>query len=164
MMLRQMLHGLFTALARRVAIPIYARKFAWFESLLRDARRVQRDWLLDRVRRCQETRFGRDHGFGGIRSLDDFRRQVPVSRYDYFAPYIDAVGRREYEALIPDDEQLLRFTITTGSTGVPKLDPVTTAWLREYRTAWDYWGVKVLIDHPRKVGTKILHMAGHSLR
>jgi hypothetical protein len=160
MTMQRSLHGLFTALARRVAIPIYARRFARFESLLRDARRVQLDWLLDRIRRCKDTRFGRDHGFSGIRSLDDFRRQVPVSRYDYFAPYIDAVGRREYEALVPADEQLLRFTITTGSTGVPKLNPVTTAWLREYRTAWDYWGVKILIDHPHKVGTKILHMAG----
>ncbi|MBI5758303.1 MAG: GH3 auxin-responsive promoter family protein [Planctomycetales bacterium] len=160
MILGRTLQGVVSAVARRVAIPIYARRFGRFEKLLSEARRVQQEWLLDRLQRCRDTRFGHDHGFASIRTLADFRRQVPVSRYDYFAPYIDAVGRGEFAALVPADERLLRFTITTGSTGTPKLNPVTTAWLREYRQAWDYWGVKMLIDHPEKVGTKILHMPG----
>src|SRR5262249_13390855 len=53
-----------------------------------------------------------------------------------------------------------RFTITTGSTGKPKLNPVTSTWLKEYRNAWDIWGLKILLDHPRIVGGKILQMVG----
>ncbi|HLJ10640.1 MAG TPA: GH3 auxin-responsive promoter family protein [Planctomycetaceae bacterium] len=160
MILHTVRHSLLTALARGVAIPAYARRFGRFERMLREARQVQRDWLFARVRRCRDTRFGRDHAFARIQTLDDFRRQAPVARYDYFAPYIDDVARGNLGALIPAGEQVSRFTITTGSTGVPKLNPVSTSWLKEYREAWNYWGIKILLDHPRHVGGKILHMAG----
>ena len=120
----------------------------------------QRDWLFARIQRCRDTRFGRDHDFSGIRTVADFRRQVPVSRYDHFAPYINAVARGDFGALFPADDPVLRFTITTGSTGVPKLNPVTVSWLKEYRNAWNLWGVKTLLDHPAQVGGKILQMAG----
>ncbi len=149
-----------TALARAIAIPLHAARFRRFERLLRDARYVQRRWLFDRLRRCRETKFGRDHGFAGVQTLRDFRRQVPVARYDYFAPYIDAVARGEISALVPDGEKVERFTITTGSTGKPKLNPVTSSWLAEYRDAWDIWGLKILLDHSRIVGGKILQMVG----
>ena len=141
-------------------IPLYARRLRRFERLLQRASQVQRESLFARIERCRDTQFGRDHGFASIRTLADFRRQVPVARYDYFAPYIDAVARGEFHALFPPQERVLRFTITTGSTGTPKLNPVTTTWLKEYRQAWDFWGVKVLLDHPDKVGHKILQMTG----
>jgi hypothetical protein len=127
---------------------------------LQDARRVQQEMLFGWVRRCRETRFGRDHGFGEIRSVADYRRRVPIARYDYFAPYIDAVARGELEALFPPDERVERFTITTGSTGIPKLNPVTPTWLKEYRRAWDLWGGKLLYDHIDKIGDKILQVVG----
>jgi hypothetical protein len=154
------MNPLFTLLARTAAIPISARRYRRFERLLRCSRDVQRENLLCKVRRCRDTRFGRDHHFGEIRSYSDFRRQVPVARYDHFAPYIDAVAGGELSALFPDSERLLRFTITTGTTGVPKLNPVTATWLMEYRQAWNLWGVKALVDHPEKVGGRILQMAG----
>ena len=155
-----MFDSLMSSVARRAAIPFYGYQYRSFLHLLQRSRDCQREWLLARIRRCRETRFGRDHGFASIRTTDDFRRQVPIARYDHFAPYIDAVARGEFDALFPSDERVLRFTITTGSTGVPKLNPVTESWLKEYRNAWNMWGVKTLLDHPAQVGGKILQMAG----
>jgi hypothetical protein len=151
---------LLTALARRVMIPLHTRRFARFRRLLDDARNVQRRWLFDRLQRCRDTRFGRDHGFAGVRTLEDFRRQVPVAGYDRFKPYVDAVARGDFGALVPAGETVERFTITTGSTGTPKLNPVTSSWLKEYKNAWDIWGLKILLDHPGCVGGKILQMVG----
>ena len=151
---------LLTALARGVAIPLHSSRFRRFVRLLEDARDVQRRWLFDRLWRCRDTQFGRHHGFSSIRTLADFRRQVPVARYDHFAPYIDAVARGELSALVPLGEKVERFTITTGSTGKPKLNPVTSSWLKEYLHAWDIWGLKILLDHSRIVGGKILQMVG----
>ncbi len=79
-------HRLLTALARGVAFPLHARRFRRFERLLDKARDVQRRWLISRVHRCRDTRFGRDHGFARVQTLADFRRQVPISSYDYFKP------------------------------------------------------------------------------
>lgn len=128
--------------------------------MLEHASRQQSDWLLERVRKCRDTKFGRDHGFAEIRSVEDFQRRVPISRYDYFAPYIDAVARGEVSALVPDSEKLLRFTITTGSGGSPKLNPVTDTWMKQYRQAWDIWGLKLFADHPTHLGEQMLQLAG----
>ena len=70
------------------------------------------------------------------------------------------MARGELGALFPPEETVQRFTITTGSTGKPKLNPVTPTWLKYYRQAWDLWGGKMLLDHSSKVGKKILHVIG----
>lgn len=131
-----------------------------FASKLPRATEVQREWLMHRLRLARETVFGEDHGFRAIRSLADFRKQVPVAGYDHFAPYINAVAAGNTKALIPDSERLLQFTITTGSSGVPKLNPVTDTWLSEYRKAWNVWGMKLFVDHPQKIGSRMLQMSG----
>lgn len=146
--------------AERIVFPAFSIRFGRFERQFAEAKRIQHDLLLNWVRRCRDTRFGRDHSFREIQSLSDYRRRVPVARYDYFAPYINAVARGELGALFPADEPVRRFTITTGTTGVPKLNPVTPTWFREYRRAWDMWGVKMLADHSEKVGGKILQIIG----
>ncbi len=160
MSFQRTIHRVLTAVARRVVVPAYARRFERFERLLHEARRIQQDMLFGRLRRCRETRFGRDHGFAEINSLDDYRRRVPISRYDYFAPYIDEVARGEFAALFPPEERVERFTITTGTTGTPKLNPVTRPWLKEYRKSWELWGGKMLYDHLPKVGDKIVQLIG----
>ncbi len=135
-------------------------QYSQFRKKLFNAPQQQQDWLLRRVRSCRDTEFGRKHGFAEIRTLADFRRQVPVSEYDYFAPYIDAVAAGRTEALIPSHEKLQRFTITTGSSGTPKLNPVTNVWLKELKQAWGIWGMKYFADHPSHIGDKVLQMAG----
>lgn len=152
--------GVMTALARGVALPWYARKYRQFERRLACASQVQRSWLLTHLGRSRDTRFGRDHRFAEIHTVADFRRRVPVAGYEHFAPYIDAVARGEVDALFPASERLLRFTITTGTTGTPKLNPVTATWLREYLAAWDVWGTKLVLDHPKIIGTRLLQVVG----
>ncbi len=155
-----MFDGLMSSVARRAAIPFYGYQYRGYLDCLKTARGRQRNWLFARIQRCRDTRFGRNHGFAGIHTLEDFRQQVPIARYDHFAPYINAVAKGDFAALFPADDRVLRFTITTGSTGIPKLNPVTESWLKEYRNAWNMWGVKTLLDHPAQVGGKILQMAG----
>ena len=149
-----------SAVARTAIRTVHHAQFARFKRMTARAAQSQEQWLLDRIRRCEQTQFGRDHHFSSIRTVGDFRRQVPVSKYDYFAPYIDAVAAGTTEALIPADDRLLRFTITTGSTGVPKLNPVTRTWLKQYRFVWELWGLQMFVDHADRLGESMLQMAG----
>lgn len=149
-----------TGFAKAAAIPFYRRKLRRFEALLERAHSIQRALLFEKIRRCAETRFGRDHGFSKIATLDDFRRQVPISTYDYAAPYIKEVTEGRFDALFPADEQILGFACTTGTTGEPKLNPVTLTWLREYLRSWEIWGVKGIVEHPEMIGTKVLQVMG----
>lgn len=139
---------------------LHAQVFGRFRKQMENAPRQQWQWLQQRIRKCEQTEFGRKHGFSSIQTLEDFRRRVPVSEYDYFAPYINRVAEGQTEALIPAREKLLRFTITTGSSGTPKLNPVTNVWLKEYKAAWGIWGLKNFVDHPKHIGLRMLQMAG----
>jgi hypothetical protein len=46
--------------------------------------RVQRQTLLRLVRRARHTRFGKEHGFAHVRSVEDYQRQVPLRDYEAF--------------------------------------------------------------------------------
>jgi hypothetical protein len=151
---------LLASVARGVVIPFYGNRFRRFERQLDRTAELQREQWMTRVARSRDTRFGRDHHFAGIRTLEDFRRQIPVAGYEYFAPYIDALARGDHESLLPASERLLRFTITTGTTGVPKLNPVTATWMKEHLDSWDLWNIKMVLDHPEMVGRKVLQLAG----
>ena len=160
MIFRTLQSSVITTFGRAALESAATPKFRRLQSAMQEATRFQREWLMHRVAQCRDTRFGRDHGFSEIRSIAEFRKRVPVSGYDYFAPYIDTVAGGDPSALIPAHEKLLRFTITTGSSGVPKLNPVTTTWLKEYKEVWDIWGLKLFLDHPTHLGRKLLQMAG----
>jgi len=146
--------------ARTAICSIFGMRWPKFRSQLENAKAQQEEWLLNRIRLCRDTKFGRDHGFAEIQSLADFRRRVPVGRYDDFAPYIQAVAAGETSALIPSTERLVQFTITTGSGGAPKLNPVSNTWMKQYRQAWDLWGLKLFADHRKNLGTQMLQLAG----
>ena len=52
--------------------------------LAMDPAAVQQAELLKLVRTAAQTRFGREHGFGSIRTVADFQAAVPVRDYDAF--------------------------------------------------------------------------------
>lgn len=148
------------AAARLLILPFYRRKLRQFESLLARAKSVQRHALLSKIERCRDTEFGRDHNFAKIRTIEDFRREVPLSTYADVAPYIDKVGNGQQSALFPESEKVVAFACTAGTTGRPKNIPITQSWLEEYRRSWEVWGVKAVIDCPDMVGKRWLQISG----
>ena len=149
-----------TAIAKCAAIPYYQQKLRRFKSLLARAHTVQRDALFRKISSCADTRFGRDHDFARIQTVEQFRKNVPISNYEYAAPYITDVAEGRIEALFPSTEKILAFACTTGTTGKPKLNPVTRTWMSEYRRAWEIWGVNSIVEHPEMIGTKVLQLLG----
>lgn len=109
---------------------------------------VQHRLLTELLARHSETAFGRDHGFGAIRSYEEFRRAVPVRNYEQLRPYVRRVLGGETTALLPDGENLLMFALTSGTTGEPKHIPVTRRFADEMRRGWNIWGLAALRDHP----------------
>jgi hypothetical protein len=75
------------ALARSWALGSYARRRRRaFETMARRAVALQEATLLRLVATASHTKFGLVHGFGGIRSVDDYQRRVPVREYGEFRP------------------------------------------------------------------------------
>ena len=110
------------------ALRVYAR---WRRGKLNSLRAAaaQEAQLLRLVRRAQDTRFGRDHGFASIRSVADFQRQVPLRRFeDYWRDYgkdaFPVFDNLSWPGRIP------YFAETSGTSGGPtKHIPVSRAML-----------------------------------
>ena len=95
-----------------------------------DAAAAQQAQLARLLTSAGATRFGRDHDFGAIRSPADFKRAVPLRKYDEFwrdywqkdFPVLDDVA---WPGRIPF------FAVTSGTTGdATKYIPVSRAMVR----------------------------------
>ena len=129
-----------------IARPI-RRRLACFEAATHRPREVQEALLRDILAAPDGTAFGRDHRFDAIRTVEDFRRQVPVAGYEYVEPYMARVRRGETNALLADP-RVHMFALTSGTTATRKYIPVTPQYLADYKRGWNIWGLKVFRDHP----------------
>lgn len=75
------------------------------------------------VSKATPTVFGKDHGFGDIRSYDDFKKQVPIRDYEGLRPWVDRVVKGEPDILWPGKPAY--FAKTSGTTSGTKYIPIT---------------------------------------
>lgn len=65
------------------------RRLRALERLGRDPQGPQEAMLLRMVAEAARTRFGRDHGFDSIRTVEDFRERVPLQDHASMRPYLE---------------------------------------------------------------------------
>ncbi len=123
-----------------------------------NGRAVQRRVLLEKVRRHTDSDFGRDHGFAEIRTVDDFRRRMPITRYDDYTAYIERLKRGEIGAMFGPGTKLRMFALTTGTTSRYKHIPVTQEFFDEYIYGLRIWGIRVVRDHYPNVSGRALKL------
>jgi hypothetical protein len=96
---------------------------------------AQEKALLGLLRAAGETRFGKEHDFAAIDTVEAFQRRVPLRRYedfwrDYWSPGFPHVENVTWPGRVP------YFAVTSGtSTGVTKYIPCTSAMVRANRRA-----------------------------
>jgi hypothetical protein len=124
------------------------RHAAQFLDQIADPRTAQTRVLRDLLALNGESDFGRRHGLPGIRTSAEFRRQVPISDYDAFHPYIERLKCGEVSALLGPRNRLMMFALTSGTTSDSKFIPITGRFLDDYRRGWKVWGIRAYDDHP----------------
>lgn len=108
-----------------------ARFFTYYtEFSLKNPIETQLALLRDITKRHQQTIFGKTHSFDQIRSVRHFQERCTPHSYDYFKPYIDQYFAGTRNALF--NSNLLYFAQTSGTTGTPKLIPITFNTLTNY--------------------------------
>ncbi|MBI1346827.1 auxin-responsive protein [bacterium] len=139
--------GLFSAIAQAWTVQRAIRDIARYDRATRAPLKTQHQFLFDQLQRERETAFGRDHRFADIRNLSDFRRQVPVQRYEDLEPYIERVKQGETSALF-HQQRVRMFALTSGTTQSRKFIPVTDRVLDNYRRIWTAWGLLAYQPNP----------------
>lgn len=108
-----------------------ARYWRPFQRLAQRPAQTQASTLLAILRANRSTTFGQEHRFSDIRTADEFRAAVPVHDYEALRPHVERQRRTGHRALT--EEPPLFYARTSGSSGAPKLVPVTRTSLRHHR-------------------------------
>lgn len=58
------------------------------------------DLLLQLIADNQDTEYGKKYHFDEIHSIEDYKKNVPFSSYDDYAPYIERMIKKNEEGLI----------------------------------------------------------------
>ncbi|WP_019891715.1 GH3 family domain-containing protein [Streptomyces purpureus] len=91
------------------------------------------------------TDYGTRHDFGRIRTLEDFRKAVPVQDYAALEPWIERAAAGE-SGVLSADQPAVYFT-SSGSTGAHKKIPVTPRFMRTTFFPFYYAAWAPLIEH-----------------
>lgn len=87
--------------------------------------------LLKKILRDNaDTEFGKQHGFSEIKTIEEYRKKVPISAYEDYAPFIERTKNGEKNLLT--SSKILGYSRTSGSSGVPKYIPATSASIKAY--------------------------------
>jgi hypothetical protein len=83
----------------------------------------QEKWLTTLVEKAKKTAFGADHNFAGIKTYEDFKKNVPVRDYEDLKPYIEKILKGEQDVLWPGKP--LYLAKTSGTTSGVKYIPIS---------------------------------------
>jgi len=98
---------------------------------------VQRSALRDCLVASRDTEYGQRHRFGAISSVESFQEKVPVTSYEDYLEYVEAIGDGQPNVLTADP--VVMFEVTSGSTAASKLIPVTRSLRSEFQRAIGSW-------------------------
>jgi hypothetical protein len=98
----------------------------WYTSLA-EPLKSQQDTLLNLTNGYARTAYGKKFGAEAVDGPQSFADSFPVTDYDSLRPYFDEVSSGKESVLFP--ESVVRWVMTRGTTGSPKLIPVTEAHL-----------------------------------
>lgn len=97
----------------------------------------QKKWLLDCINRNTETKYGKKYHFGKIKTVDEYRKEIPIVSYQDLVPYIYAIEKGESDHLFMG--KAIAFERTSGSTSGQKLIPYSVESLLDFRKAILPW-------------------------
>jgi hypothetical protein len=104
-----------------------------------------------------DTLFGRDHGFGDLTPAE-YGRRVPIGDYEALRPYMTRALAGEPDVLTAQTP--FTFASTSGTTGKPKLVPVTPASARAMADLMRLWTFHALRDHRPMLDGRMLTLVG----
>ena len=118
------------------------------EKQSRDIRKAQDRVLKKIIESCKNTVFGKEHGFDKIRTVDEYRKAVPVRDFEGHRNYIDRMCTGEEDILFPGKPVF--YNTTSGTNDLPKLIPVSKPYFEQaYTGVSRLWFYTCLRDNPR---------------
>ena len=114
----------------KIASWLLKRRIEQIEQFMRYPHETQLLHFKNLIRKGSGTAFGKEYGFEDINQIEAFRRQVPISTYEDFFPYIDRAFNGEDNVIWPG--KVSWFAKSSGTTNdKSKFIPVSEESLSE---------------------------------
>ncbi len=94
---------------------------------------TQTKFLFQLLRTYQDTELGRQLNLRQVKTVEQFRQQVPIWSYNQYEPYIERIAAGEKNILTCDP--VVYINLTSGTTGKKKQIPVTRRFQRSLQSA-----------------------------
>ncbi len=133
-------------LARYFFSLVMAKRQRQFVHDLAEPHKAQERRLAAILAKLAPTAFGREHHLAEVRGFADFRRRVPIRRYEEFLPWLERMREGETNVLIAEPVQM--FALTSGTSGAPKHCPISAGFIREMHASHLIWLHALVSDHP----------------
>ncbi len=117
-----------------------------FYSSIKDVENTQKRKLIELLSKNKDTEFGRKNEYEKIKTVEDFRNNVPISRYDDYEEYIIQIADGVDNVLTHD--KVLMLEPTSGSTSPTKFIPYTKTLKEEFQNGIFPWLYDLLNNCP----------------
>jgi hypothetical protein len=111
-----------------------------------DLKGSQQAVLQELIELNKDTAFGKEHGFDKIKTIEDYRKAVPIRTFEDHRPYVDRITNGEADVLCPDKP--LFYTTTSGTTTKAKYIPVFKDFFAKHNGMSKIWLYSCLADNP----------------
>ncbi|MBQ7595961.1 MAG: GH3 auxin-responsive promoter family protein, partial [Clostridia bacterium] len=141
------------------------------EHYTKDPMQAQTKLLKKIIRKSRNSELGKKYNFADIKSVEDFRKNVPLTTYEDYAPLVDRMIENKEKNLMYTGPNV-RYCSSSGSVGKPKILPksIEDLWKMQcigfscsVATAAHWVKKEKNITMPSSMGPLVLVLSGHKL-
>jgi len=93
------------------------------EENVKRAKNLNKETLFNVIRGNEDTEYGKKYHFKDIHTVEEYKKNVPLSTFDDYESYIDRMKEDGEKGLITNDP-IVFYARSSGSCGKPKAFPV----------------------------------------
>lgn len=119
-----------------IGCSLYRREYRRFVKK-QDISKLQNQYLMRLLHKNANTQYGKKYDFKNIKTYEEFAKKVPLTVYEDYEPYIEAMAEGQKDVLTK--ERILLFELTSGSSGGKKRIPYTNSLKKEFQKGIKPW-------------------------
>ncbi|MBD3242984.1 MAG: auxin-responsive protein [Chitinivibrionales bacterium] len=134
---------------RRFLVTVAGGKhYKAFDRTSKDLRGTQEAVLKRMLDQVRNTAFGRDYSLASVKTIEDYRKAVPIGDFETHRPYVERMMRGERDVLFPGKPII--YNVTSGTTNKSKMIPISREYYEASVSSMNrLWLYSVMRDNPR---------------
>ena len=140
-----MLSKLYLYIIHSIFLLFYKKEYKKYMNS-RNILEIQENKLKEILENNKDTLYGKKYNFDKIKTIQDFQKEVPLTKYEDYLSYIEKIKIGEENILT--HEKVKMFELTSGSTSASKLIPYTDSLKKEFQAGIKVWLYSLYKKYP----------------